>query len=358
LRSRSHPDLHKNMPTDTIQAMGGKARAAALTKEELSLSAKKAAEARWANRPLKALHKGNFKEEFGIDLDCYVLDNQTRTAVLSERGMGRALGFSPTGGNRLKEFVSSKTIIEIAGRELEEKLSQPVVFEWDGAGREPRQIVHGFDAKLLINICRTISGAANDGRLGKRYEKIATRARIILDASANLGIDHLVYALAGYNPSASEVIAAFKLYVQEEAKKYESEFPNELYMQWHRLYDIPVPLRGKPWQFKHLTVRHIYYPLAKSNGKIYQLIKALKSAGGNRQSKLFQFMSEVGTKALRFHIGRVAEMAEDSPDKDAYERRIARRFGEQQELELVFPEPAKTAADRENGAVSDGSVIG
>jgi hypothetical protein len=39
------------------------------------------------------------------------------------------------------------------------------------------------------------------------------------------------YTLAGYNPTADEVITAFKLYVQEEAKKYEPEFPNELYAE-------------------------------------------------------------------------------------------------------------------------------
>jgi len=60
--------------------------------------------------------------------------------------------------------------------------------------------------------------------------------------------------------------------VQEEARKYEPEFPNELYMQWHRLYDIPVPVRGKPWHFKYLTVRHIYHPLAQSKGTIYALL--------------------------------------------------------------------------------------
>src|SRR5207249_1749243 len=99
----------------------------------------------------------------------------------------------------------------------------------------------------------------------------------ILNASAKSGIKGLVYALAGYNPTAQEVIAAFKTYIQEEAKKYEKEFPNELYEQWHRLYRIPVPVVGKPWNFKHLTVKHIYYPLAQSKGKILQLIRALKS---------------------------------------------------------------------------------
>lgn len=104
----------------------------------------------------------------------------------------------------------------------------------------------------------------------------------------------MVYALAGYNPTADEVIAAFKLYVQEEAKKYEPEFPNELYMQWHRLYGIPKPGRGKPWHFKYLTVNHIYYPLAESSGKLYALLKALKAKGGDQKAKLFQFLNTIG----------------------------------------------------------------
>ena len=41
-----------------------------------------------------------------------------------------------------------------------------------------------------------------------------------------------------YNPTTEEIIAAFRLYVLEEAKKYEPEFPNELYIEWHRLYDL------------------------------------------------------------------------------------------------------------------------
>jgi P63C domain len=167
-----------------------------------------------------------------------------------------------------------------------------------------------------------------------------TQAHIILGASAKAGIQNLVYRLSGYNPTAEEVIAAFKLYVQEEAKKYEPEFPNELYEQWHRLYELAVPKRGKPWHFKSLTVRHVYYPLAKSNGKILELLKALKSKDGDRTKKLFQFLNVIGARALRIQLGRVLEMAESSSDKFVYENKIAERFGGQKELELIVPTPS------------------
>ena len=55
-------------------------------------------------------------------------------------------------------------------------------------------------------------------------------------------------------------------------------FPDELYSEWYRLYKLPKPLKNKPWKFKHLTVEHIYWPLAKSSGKVYQLTQALRRA--------------------------------------------------------------------------------
>jgi hypothetical protein len=201
---------------------------------------------------------------------------------------------------------------------------------------------YGYDATILIDLCRAILDAKADGKLsGGRYDRMIAQAQIIIGASAKNGIRQLVYALAGYNPTAEEVITAFKLYVQEEARKYEPEFPNELYMQWHRLYDISVPDRGKPWHFKYLTVNHIYYPLAQSSGKILALLRANKARGGDRAKKLFQFLNEIGARALSRHLGRVQEMAEDSADKWEYEGRIARRFGFPQQLELPIPMPTQ-----------------
>lgn len=85
----------------------------------------------------------------------------------------------------------------------------------------------------------------------------------------------------------------------------------------------------------HLTVDHVYYPLAKSDGRLLQLLREAKSkdTDGNGK-KLFQFLNEVGTRALRIHLGRVLEMAESSPDAQTYEAKIAERFGKQPRLDF------------------------
>jgi hypothetical protein len=320
--------------------IGGARRAEILSPSRRLEIARQGASARWRGRPSRAIHKGSFKEEFGADVDCYVLDDAQKTAVISQRGMGEALGLSSR-GNAFPRFLAQQSVADVAGAELRRKLENPLKFQWGTGGAEqPPATIHGFDVTLLIDLCNAIIAAEAKGTLSRRYARIARQAHIIVGASAKSGIQGLVYRLAGYNPTAQEVITAFKLYVQEEARKYEPEFPNELYMEWYRLYDLEVPDRGTPWHFKHLTVNHIYYPLARSSGKILALLKAHKTRGGDRAKKLFQFLNEIGARALRMHLGRVLEMAESSADNLEYERRIEERFGVERRLrQLELPSP-------------------
>lgn len=316
------------------------ARKDSLTPEERKSIAQHGAAARWG-KPIIATNRGSFLEELGIDADCYVLNDATRTPVISQRGMAKIIGLSER-GNALPRFLNGKAMAEALGAELAAKFANPIKFQWQGGGAEqPTSDINGYDGAMLIDLCNGIVKAG--AQLGKRYNNVAKHASIVLAASAKSGIRGLVYALAGYNPSASEVIEAFKLYVQEEAKKYEREFPPELYAAWYRLYQIePIQGRGRPWEFKHLTVNHIYRPLAQSNGKVLELLRALKASGGDRRIKLFQFLNDIGARALRMQIGRVLEMAEDSTSKQTYEGRIQKRFGASIQGEFDFSPQAET----------------
>lgn len=321
------------------RAKGGHVVAAKMTKEQRVERARKGAVARWADRPPSATHKGNFRAELGIDAECYVLNDANKTAVITQLGMGVILGLG-AGGSRLPRFVFNKTMSEYLGPELSEKIRNPLVFHIVSVGQSGTATTkaHGYDAAVLIDICRAILQAKADGR--RINPAVVAQAGIIIGASAKAGIQGLVYALAGYRPEIHEVIEAFKAFVQEEAKKYEQEFPSELYLAWQRLYQIPLPARGKPWQFMHLTRKHIYYPLAKSNGKILDLLRALRAKDGEQKRYLFQFLNDIGARALRMQIGRVLEMAESSgDDQHAYEAKIIERFGGQQEIDFAVSSP-------------------
>jgi len=325
----------KTTQEHTGRAIGGLARAESLSAEARQEIAKKAAAARWG---YKATHKGSFKEDFGIDVECYVLDDDQKTAVISQRGMGQALGLEDSSGKALIRFTGGQTISRYLGVELVDKLANPLVFQWQPAVVNKQSAasftVNGYDVTILIDICKAVIRAHDDGKLQKRYENIVKQAHVIVNASAKAGIKGLVYALAGYDATRAEVIAAFKFYVQEEARGYEKEFPDQLYSEWYRLYELPKPEKNKPWKFMHLTVNQVYTPLAKSNGKILELTRAQKAASSEKHTKLHQFLSEIGVKALRTHLGQLLGIAQISENREQYERHVEKIFGRQTSLDF------------------------
>ncbi|KVU82964.1 hypothetical protein WK75_30285 [Burkholderia ubonensis] len=314
----------------TGRAAGGVARAEKLPQSRRSEIARAAALARHG---LRATHRGSFREEFGIDVECYVLNDAQKTAVISQRGMGEAIGLGVS-GSRLPSFLQGKIISAYVGQELREKLENPLIFQGPTAGgtSAPPSKIHGYDVTILIDICKAIAAAESDGKLLKSQAHIAKQARIILNASAKAGIKGLVYALAGYDATRDEVIAAFKMYVAQEAREYEREFPPQLYEHWYRLYKLAKPERGRPWKAKSLTIDHVYYPLARSSGKVLELMRALKGKGSDRNAKLHQFLSELGVKALRTHVGQLLGIAGISKSDAEYERHVKTLFGDQPEL--------------------------
>lgn len=344
--------IERDTSSDAAKALGalgaskgGKARAKSLSAAQRSESARAAVQARWekaGKAPLpRATHKGSFKEDFGIDVDCYVLNDEAKTAVISQRGMGEALGLGAS-GSRLPRFVGGKAISNFVGPELREKLEKPVIFQAQVGGPEALTQVHGYDVTDLIDLCKAITMAEAERKLLPHQANVARQAHIILNASAKAGIKGLVYALAGYDATREETITAFKLFVQEEAREYEKEFPDQLYAEWYRLYNLPKPERNKPWKFKHLTVDQVYRPLAKSNGKILKLTKEQRETSKKRHSKLHQFLSEIGVKTLRTHLGQLLGIARISRTQKQYEGHFKTLFDEQ--LEIPFKETGDTGA--------------
>lgn len=324
--------MDDNKPSSTGRAKGGEARAAKLSPERRSEIARKAALARHGDKPLYATHRGNFQEDFGIDVDCYVLADDAKTAVISQRGMGAALQLGD-GGSRLPRFLSGAKVAPYVGAELRAKLEKPLVFQAPTAGtNQPASTIYGYDVTILIDVCKAIIAAQTAGSLLDRQVNIAKQAQIIVNASAKSGIQGLVYKLAGYDATKEEVVRAFKLFVREEAREYEKEFPGQLYAEWYRLYELPKPERNKPWKFKHLTVEHVYFPLARSSGKILELTRQQRAKSEERSKKLHLFLSEVGVKALRTHLGQLLGIARISRTKDEYESHVQTLFGDQPDL--------------------------
>lgn len=289
---------------------------------------------------LLATHRGNFKKDFGIDVDCYVLNDERHTAVISKRGMARSLGMSDR-GNSITNLVQSKSLSEIitSADGLREKLSNPLIFKDSlSADGKLNPIVHGYDVTILIDLCQAIKKANEEGKLAPNQKHIARQAGIIVAASAKAGIKVLVYALSGYDVTREEIISSFKRFVAQEARGYEKEFPDELYKEWYRLYQEKRPKKNKPWRFMHLTNSQVYKPLARSNGRLLKLLKVHKREYGNKNNRLHQFLAEIGVKALRQHLGQLLAIAKLAKSRVEYECNFEKLFSDQLPLDLSLDE--------------------
>jgi len=306
------------------KAKGGIARAKSLTSKQRSDQAKKGAVARWG---YKATHKGSFMDEFGIDAECYVLNDEDKTVVTSKRGLSRLLGLGGL-GNDVDRVIHSQYMSSFVDAILLEKFKNPLIFQWKGddAGLGFSE-AHGYDITMVGDLANALIKANIAGALPKSRIQAARQAQLLSNAAMKAGIKGLAYAVAGYRPEVQEVINAFKAFVREEARQYEKEFPDELYEEWYRLYGLNRPEKGRPIRFGQLTNMQIYVPLAKSKGKILEQIRASRDENGKQTDKLHLFLSEIGVKALRQHIGKLLGVAAMSDSKEEYEAGIEKVFG-------------------------------
>ena len=86
--------------------------------------------------------------------------DEDKTAVISQRGMGLALGLGE-GGTRLPRFVNGKTISAYVGPELRVKLEKPIIFQWATAGQNiPPLVLNGYVVTILINHWHVVAVAS------------------------------------------------------------------------------------------------------------------------------------------------------------------------------------------------------
>ena len=232
------------MSEKTGKAVGGLARAEALTperrKEIAQLAA--AAKAELAKLP-KATHGGeDHPLRIGdVAIPCYVLEDGRR--VLAQRGMVSALGMSrgsssKGGGDRLAHFVTGKALEPFVGEGLRAVIESPIRF------RTPvGTTANGYDAQILADICEAVLTARAEGRLQKQQAHIAQQCEVLMRGFARVGIIALVDEATGYQKDrARDALAKIlEAFVAKELQPYLKTFPSDYYEQLFRIYGYTYP---------------------------------------------------------------------------------------------------------------------
>ena len=256
---------------------GGLARAEKMTAIQRSENAQKAALARWGKErdeeengefeilahehlPV-AKYKGTLPL-MDLDIPCYVLDTGQRvigrtamtemlTGIKGGGGLEKYIGVTP-----LKPFINLENVLE--------KMVAFRLPEVEGLDRH----VRGLPDDLVIEVCQGFVRALEAGiqpespfrTLTPRQTEMAIKASMFLSACAKVGLTALIDEATGYQYERARDALEVKLkaYLEDEMRKWEKTFPNELWIEFGRLTNWRGTVTHRPKYWGKLVMELIY----------------------------------------------------------------------------------------------------
>lgn len=333
------------------KAIGGRARAAALTPEKRKEISDKAvkAKAELANLPVAAWGSADNPLRIGdVELPCYVLTDGTR--VLTQEGflgaLGRAkkakgghgaAGAVEDGVDRLPSFLAANSLKPFINNELVES-TRPIVFRTAGGVK-----AFGYRAELLPRVCRVYLEARDAGALLPSQAHVAKAADIMMRGFAEVGIVALVDEATGYqrDRAKDDLAKILEAFVAKELQPYVRTFPADFYEEMFRLRGLKYPPdnpKFRPQYFGVLTNDVVYERLAPG------LLEELKKQAKKDEKKAHlhrRLTQEIGHPKLREHIASVVtamKLSSDYKDFISKLNRIHPRFGKSLSLDLEEPD--------------------
>ncbi|WPP03742.1 P63C domain-containing protein [Methylocella tundrae] len=347
------------------RAKGGHARAASLSAEERSESARKAAAARWAKPELPATIDGDDTELeafgpeellepipampiarwrgslniVGLEVPCYVLDDGQK---IIGRTSATELLTGIKGGGALEKYIAVKALEPFIDKDLVLERFVPFrLLEVEGL----EKAVKGLPADLMIEVCQGFVAALQSSfdpnsklpKLTDRQMQMAMKASAFLSACAKIGLEALIDEATGYQYVRAEDALQVKLraFIADELRAWEKTFPDELWAEFGRLTGWKGSLKSRPKWWGKLVIEMIYDTL---DPDVAEYLKSNKPPPGVRWHR--QLTENLGVRALVSRCFEVVGMAKDCTDMRQLREKVARHYGRRMvQFTLSLPMP-------------------
>jgi hypothetical protein len=321
---------------------GGLARAKKLSKEQLSQSAKKAAEARWGADLPQACNDGPLQIGDAL-LIAAVLPNGKR--LLAQGTFLKAIGRSrtpkagtgglSTGVDGLPFFLQADALKPFITEELKVSTTK-ILFRLKSGQRAV-----GYDAMLLPMVCEVYLNyrdacLRDQGKVPKQYQHIIEACYRLTRGLARRGIIALVDDATGYraNQAKEDMLRVIARYLAPNLLTWTRKFPPEFFEEIYRIYG---------WEYKPGSIKHPQYVGKLINKYIYEVLppgvleamkqRLPKNESGNRSARLWQTLSiDTGIPHLDRQITEVYVIMRLSEDKKDLEDKFQAIFGKQRRL--------------------------
>jgi hypothetical protein len=334
------------MEDHSNKAKGAIVLAESMSPEQRKERSSRAAKARWekqrarllspGERPLpKALYKGALSLG-GEEIPCYVLDNGQR--VIGRTAFTESLTGIKAGGS-LEKYLGVSSLKSFINMEI--VLEGMVAFslpEVEGLEKN----VKGLQADLAIEIWRGFIRAMEAGflesgkpKLTGRQMEMAMRASMLLAACAKVGLDALIDEATGaqYDRAADALRVKLRAYLEDEMRKWEKTFPDELWVEFARLTNWKGTVTQRPKYWGKLVMELVYEYLDKDVAK---WLKENAPAAKHGQNYHQWLSGQYGLKKLVEHIWVLIGVARTCTNMIDLRQRMAELNGRSM-VQLLLP---------------------
>lgn len=330
---------------------GGAVRAARMSPDERALSARQAAQARWAKMrgeqetaaaesassdeltPPSPFAKFPGKLDLGgASLDVYVLDTKERVVNLATAV--RAIA-DREGGN-LGEYIGVSSLKGYVDKDL--VLGETIDFHIPGTSFRGR----GITAERFLEMCQGYVAALQAGALNtERQREIAIKCSVLLASCAKVGLIALIDEATGYQYERAEDALQVKLraFISEELRAWEKTFPDELWEEFGRLTNWQGSLHSRPKWWGKLVTKLIYDTL---DPDVAKYLKENKPPAGVRWHQ--QLTENYGARHLVSRCFEIIGMSKTCRTMPELTEKVDKHYGRPSlQLPLYLPEPMPQA---------------
>lgn len=302
---------------ESRQSKGGKARADALSPQERSEIAKKAAAKRWAKSETATaeLPYSMFRGTLSIgqlELECHVLSDGRR--AFTQREMVRILSGGRESGN-LQRYLERNPLID---NDLE---SGPIIeFRIPGSN----VIARGYEATMLVEICDKYLEAWEKGLLRKNQYSLVKQSEIVIRSCAKVGIIALVDEATGYQKyrAKQELQLKFQAFIADEMQEWALMFPQEFWLELARLEGVKYSPQNRPLRWGRYIMMFVYDAIDKDIGR--ELRK--KNPNPHFKKNHHQWLKQFGREKVNNQIQKVIAIMQLCDDMDDFKRKFNRVF--------------------------------
>ena len=322
---------------------GGIARAKALSGEERSAIARRAALMRHGKDMPKAVAEGVLS--IGeTALPCAVLDNADNTRVLTQNGFLKAIGRHPfaTGGtgssiDGVPPFLRAANLQPYIPEDLQADLAA-IRFLPRNRTSGADGVAYGYKAQLLPKVCWVYQDALIAGALKPAQAHIGEASRAFLKALTNYAIDDLVDRATGFDDirKRAAIDRIIEKYVRQDAQAWVKMFDLDFYRHIYRLNNWPFDPEktARPGVIGKWT-NDIYDRLAPGvKDELHTRVS--RNSDGRPTKKLTQYLTaDEGKPRLRELLEGVKVLMRLSPDWKSFMANLDEiypRFGDTAQL--------------------------